>query len=574
VRLHNALGIIASAALLVAGCTEDAARVCSNDKQCRDKAAAGSIDKSWTKCYPEGYCAAPCTTDDDCKGPPWKDGLVCDKASGICVDGTPRDAMPDKPQQDAGPDGDATVPDGTPDLPPDLPPPDIKKTNGATCGGNNECISNQCVDGVCCDTASCGPCESCKTGKGICAADDADGNAKNDCDGQDAACNGTCSGGKCDYSATNATVCGAVNCNATTLTSIDEVRCKDGACNDTQTRACTPTFTLCDTTATPDACRPGCKTHADCDDAGAGKALCDRTSAHDDPNGLGTCVDPAQVTVITTNAQLMSYLATPGGKWGKVKPLAAGAKYPGNYTIDKVVRLVADGAVSIRPGSGGPAFKVESGGGLTVQGVEILDAFDTSATSDDGDGILCVVTGAKPPLVVVESTISGANHVGISVTNCSLTLRRSTINQNGGGGLNLSTGTFIITNTLITGNGVANSTFGGVALASASGTSLFEHNTVIDNYVNSTQPAGVTCAFGPVSVRASIITGNENSQTSGCTLDSLTNTTDCGATQTNSYKPSLAACLDTAATTTLTLDRASGPRVKGSGPDLGCYEVQ
>jgi hypothetical protein len=510
-------------------------------------------------CGDDSAPGVTCTRNADC---PLKVRPICNVATGQCVAGEA--GVPDA-GGDAGP-GDDARPDVSFDLPTDVSSPDLKKTKGATCGGNNECISNQCVDGVCCNVASCGPCQNCKTGKGSCAADDADGNAKKDCDGQDAACNGTCSGGQCDYSATNATVCGAVNCNTTTLTSIDEVRCKDGVCADNQTRACTPTFTLCDTTATPDACRTGCETHADCD--GGAKALCDRTQAH--TTGLGSCVDPAQVTLVTSPTALQAYFDNPAG-WAKI----TSGTYTGvsfNVANTKIARVA--GATTVNFGLVANSAFVVTGPATNAAHLVLQDVAISNATQH---GILCDKPTSStnvPSLVIVESTVASSGLTGITASNCSLTLRRSTINQNGGGGLNLSTGTFIITNTLITGNGVANSTFGGVALASASGTSLFEHNTVIDNYVNSTQPAGVTCAFGPVSVRASIITGNENSQTSGCTLDSLTNTTDCGATQTNSYKPSLAACLDTAATTTLTLDRASGPRVKGSGPDLGCYEVQ
>ncbi len=77
----------------------------------------------------------------------------------------------------------------------------VKKDDGLTCGGGNECTSGNCVDGVCCGSASCPSCQSCNLPgmEGTCN-NDAAGTACDDatfCNGTD-----TCDGsGSCSVHA-------------------------------------------------------------------------------------------------------------------------------------------------------------------------------------------------------------------------------------------------------------------------------------------------------------------------------------------------------------------------------------
>ncbi|PID38345.1 MAG: hypothetical protein CSB49_06055, partial [Proteobacteria bacterium] len=152
------LALAALVMLSASACTEENPRLCSNDKQCEDKAKAGTIDATFTKCYqPEGYCNKGCSSDSDCRNNFGIEGLLCN-AQGQCVAteaGIP-DGGPDGDRND-GPGGDGPTPsDGAPDRHDTRP--DLTKPNGATCMPGDVCSSGHCVDGICCAVEACGAC--------------------------------------------------------------------------------------------------------------------------------------------------------------------------------------------------------------------------------------------------------------------------------------------------------------------------------------------------------------------------------------------------------------------------------
>lgn len=564
-RMSLTLPALLALALLAGACTEDAARVCSSDQQCADKAAAGSIDQSWTKCYPEGYCSKPCSSDADCKPPFWKDGLVCNTTESICIPGTPSDGgEPDMPR-DAGPDDIDSATDAEGDtLPPDTINPDAWIPEGQPCTPNGTpCQDGKpCIDGVCCNTtgATCGDCMRCDApgSKGTCTVDDAFGNTAGHCLRTNAndLCDGTCQGGSCDFAATDGTVCGAVTCTTPSpTTDIEETRCSAGVCNDVQTRTCADNV-LCKANA----CLTGCVTHTDC--AGGPNALCDRTNAH--VSGLGTCVDPTTVTVV--NSTNIASLSNPGTAWAK---LSAGSYTGINIQVSSGTLRIAGpdtGTAELTATTTAPIFDVTGTAKVTLQGLTLTGSGSGTAS----DAVRCFVGTPGPELLIVETTIGSSAKTGISATNCSLELRRSTIQGNDGGGLNLSAGTFVIANSLIESNGKggpSGSVIGGVFLGAGS-TLTFQHNTVAFNNAKTGVTAGVECGATTDTLEASIVAGS-GTLTSKC----QPGTSQIGANACaldGSYKPTAAICKGQS-TAGLTLDRDSAPRPTNA--DLGCYEV-
>ena len=102
----------------------------------------------------------------------------------------------------------------------------LKKVNGQTCNGANECQSNICVDGVCCDAACAGDCQACDLGgsEGTCTSHAIGTDPENDC--------GTfnCSGGPSGCLTTCTTANQATNCGTLTCSDADNTCC-DTACD-------------------------------------------------------------------------------------------------------------------------------------------------------------------------------------------------------------------------------------------------------------------------------------------------------------------------------------------------------
>ena len=556
------------------GCAKYNALYCRQTSECETLAQAGSIDATFVRCHPtDNFCYAGCVSNAQCQGSAWKPGLICNGTAanpGDCVAGSVNEAGADLPPTDGGADGDMNKTDTLPPdgMPPDTLKPDLLKQLGTICGNGTECISGKCTNNVCCSVASCDPCKRCNA-EGKCANSDSAGNTAGDCKGSESACDGTCKAGACDFPTDD---CGTV-CNSTDPTARDTKICDKGTCKLTMAVACAapptfPPYTLClPPSGSPPAatCAKGCTKHTDC--AGGAKALCDRTNAHSDPNGLGQCVNPSDVTLINTNAALVSYLSNPTTAWARIEPIAGGLKYTSNFAVTgKTVRLAAAGAVETKPSVDGPSFTVSTGGTLILQGFSI-----TAASGANGDGIQCRDSGSS--VTVVESTVTANAVLGIDAFECDVTVRRSTISSNSAGGLSLASGTFTITNTLIDGNGktgTAGSAIGGITFSGA-GTVTFEHNTVINNLALTGTPAGVGCPSSAVKLEHSILSNNIGASTQYSLCDPTgSNLNDsCGLDGFN--KPQASPCIDKSSTT-LKLDRTNGPRVKGASADLGCYE--
>jgi len=168
----------------------------------------------------------------------------------------------------------------------------------------------------------------------------------------------------------------------------------------------------------------------------------------------------------------------------RLRPGTYGVSGTAGQEFTKPTVLVARGSTINRGGGGNGAILTVSGQSLTLIGGTI-----TGALADDG--VQCSANGT---LRIHEALITDNAESGIEADSCEVTLSRSTVTLNRGGGVIMPTsGTakpVNITNNFIHNNGqAATSTVGGLSLFIA-GTSKLEFNTVVDN--NALQAAGVS----------------------------------------------------------------------------------
>ena len=633
------LTALTALAALAAGCTATNEDYCADDTACL---ALGQV------CHDEGhFCHKPCVKDDDCSNPAAPGYLAsrpfCNPTSGDCVslapdagvvDGAP---PPRKNGEACGKDGQCssghcvssvccdTACDGASSCtggqvtgPTCLTGACQTSTNscngytcrsagdtcrttcsaksdcsgtfecvgqdcvnelapGAYCGTNPKaCKSGFCVDQVCCDTACDGACESCGlTGSaGVCTLVPAGQDLDKDCKGASAACDGSCDGaGACSYPDAT-TSCGALSCKTSTLTT--PVCDGKGGCVD-QTASCSPH--RCDGGGT--ACATGCADHSGCVSASA----CDRRLAHADTKGLGDCVDTAKIITVGPTEEIAAaltkltsakpYLVVPSGTY--VTPLSISG-----VTAHLIGKGTSSSPVTLDPSATGPAVIVGDGSTVSIQGLTI-----DGATGSAGHGVQCTpLTSAA--LVLLEDQITNNTGIGIGSDKCDVTVRRTVIQSNQGGGAKLTGGKLVLESNLITNNGKsgpAGSALGGLEINSSAGSSTFVNNTVADNYVLTGKTAGIICT-GAAVLRNSIIYGNIGAaQLSGCSTEysdvqgGVSGTSNISADPKfdATYRPQEITCHDsglTTATGITTLDLANNPRVKGSGVDMGAYEVK
>ena len=228
------------------------------------------------------------------------------------------------------------------------------------------------------------------------------------------------------------------------------------------------------------ACR-GCLADAEC-----------ASDACDEDAG-GRCFDQADVIYIsprgkagacTRDAPCASFEQAIGHVTGTRNVIkAAPGTYDGQVVIDDTaVTILADGA-TVTPPANQTAVSVVNGGDATIEGL--------------------TVTGV----------VGNGNTVAVTCDASRLTLSRSTVIGNtGGGGIELSACEFSLTNNIIANNGNVNSPFGGVQISNiaAEGLHEFEFNTVTRNVATPNSATGLACGFiaVPLPFSNNIIYGN------------------------------------------------------------------
>jgi len=164
-----------------------------------------------------------------------------------------------------------------------------------------------------------------------------------------------------------------------------------------------------------------------------------------------------------------------------------------------------------------PALSVS--GGSTVVGVDAMEVTGIFAAQT---GIYCSNGTIGPKLSILRSSIHGLAGLGISATDCKVTLDRDAIYANTNGGIALNASQYSIQNCMIYGN-TSTGSAPGVLLSGSSelpGGFGFQHNTVAKN-TTLTGVAGIACNSGITTIRNSIIWQNGTMDTGGSGTCSL-----------------------------------------------------
>ena len=546
-------GVLALGIWLVAvgGCEERDPLFCDADAQCRDRSAE-RYNPDTPYCNRLGnYCYDGCQQDSDCSDSGEGNSRYEGPGLPLC--------NPQTRHCQSGGDG------------------GVGRRLGQVCSLGGECESGFCVDGVCCSTDSCPSCQACDQGgdAGDCSALAAGAAPSGQCPG-DAACGGgQCDGlGGCAYQATDSS-CGD-RCSSgrqTPLRCDAEHRC---VADDAAAVLCAPN--LCD--AAGERCRIGCRVQDECE----ADSACDRSQAHLD--GQGVCVAPEEVVVVGRGASPSTIAAALALRDRRrvIRLSARSEPYLERITIDPdtgpTLQLIGDPGAVLKPNGNGAAIRVRDGARLVVQGLTI-----EGSTGNGGDGINCDGDESQGSLLVVEAVIRGNSDSGIDANDCDVTVRRSLIERNAGGGLNLEAGNFVIVNNVLRDNGASDSSIGGAGLTvQSSNTVSFFNNTFFSNEASGTGSA-VKCSSALPLIN-SIFWGNDgvelgpDCQASYSVIEGLANPgatnlsadprfVDSSNLQLQSGSPAIDRGQQQSQSV---IDFSGGPRKVGTATDIGAYE--
>ncbi len=407
-----------------------------------------------------------CDSDQECRGTPGHEKWVCDTAVHACKEPSVGEECQD--DSECG-----------------LDAPICGEVNTCRlCQVNSECENRNSEEPICnVDTGQCT--NGCMTSA--------------DCDGVTPICNGageceSCNGNDaaCDELAMGTPYCATEGDSAGAC-----VVCLDNAqCTAAETPIC----------GDDNACR-SCQEHDEC-----GSTVCDRVT--------GACVAESAVAYVVSGGAGDCTKEAPCGT------IAAGLEFvrannearyivrldDGTYTEpvslgDITVRIIGDGATVQLDGAtpDTAVFALAVNANVTLEGLTIRGA----SNGANADGIRCE-GGGTSSVEVLQSIITENGDLGIDVFRCILTVRRSAITNNVGGGIQVNTAPFDITNSYILDNGdVRDSVVAGVRIANAQTFSpqRFAFNTVADNEGSAGADAGgVFCDINATS--SAIITSN------------------------------------------------------------------
>ncbi|MCG8416562.1 MAG: right-handed parallel beta-helix repeat-containing protein [Proteobacteria bacterium] len=318
-----------------------------------------------------------------------------------------------------------------------------------------------------------------------------------------------------------------------------------------------------------DASKPAC--HRDTGTCGPCTAnsqcesnVCDRES--------GLCVDPARVLYVDQAAaagdgscsrampcqQIADAMAKLSATADVIRVIGdATVRYEENLpTINnQSVSFHGDGAAIVgrrnMPTMPGDTFTVIDGSTLIIQGLTI-----TSVNTAVFDGIQCQELTASPEVRLLEVTIADNLGVGIAGDGCTLTLRRSTIQYNQGGGISLENSSFTLVNNFIVYNGTdqgTGSAVGGIKIDNTKGPrdpQIVAFNTVYRNESRANTVDGVECTLAGGTAlflgnivyakkNADVLASNENCPWSYSLIEDLDTLTGVVATNSSGTAPTL-----------------------------------
>lgn len=302
-----------------------------------------------------------------------------------------------------------------------------------------------------------------------------------DCSGATPACDLTMSGGTCvTCTTTNATACtlDAPRCGADDKCGlcVDDGDCPDSVC--LPTGACAAAVNVLHATADSIATTACGDVNTPCSLAGAlSQVTTDRSIVKLDNSGTFMVTDP---------------------------------------NLNVSVTIDAHGATLMAMGNNHPVLSVAGGRSLTI-----LDGTITGAAGNNGDGIACSGTSTlnvygavisqnaesaidtdKCTVTVLDATIQNNSPTAtppdqaINVSDGSITIARSHIINNRGGGLISTNAQFIIVDNVFIGNGDINtSPVGGISIPTSKAGSRLDFNSILGNKVQPGGTPGVNC-FG------------------------------------------------------------------------------
>ena len=162
-----------------------------------------------------------------------------------------------------------------------------------------------------------------------------------------------------------------------------------------------------------------------------------------------------------------------------------------NIAITRGVTILAAAGAKVTGNASGATITV-----MTTGAVEIDDLEISGGQGPSGYGV-SLPSGA-PNVTLRHVVIDTNDSTGIDAEAGTLTVTRSTLSGNRGGGLYLNRTSFDIENTFVTGNGVSGtsgSSVGGVTIGMLGGTMhTLQFDTIADNMVATGLVGGVNCA--------------------------------------------------------------------------------
>ena len=149
--------------------------------------------------------------------------------------------------------------------------------------------------------------------------------------------------------------------------------------------------------------------------------------------------------------------------------------------------------------------------GGTSTNLSLID-IALAGTVSNYDGIQLTASVNTVKVSLLRSTINGVTGYGIEANHGEVNVDRSSITHNLSGGLSLSSATYHVKNTFITGNGTSTSV-GGVYLSQGSGT--IDFSTIANNLGPAGSAKGINCSGTTGAISNTITYNNSNTQTSG-----------------------------------------------------------
>jgi hypothetical protein len=261
----------------------------------------------------------------------------------------------------------------------------------------------------------------------------------------------------------------------------------------------------------------------------------------------GACADPASVIHAASNGAssdpscgavenactLTEALAVVTTEKNVIKLNDAGPYTAvGGFTVGADVTIDARGA-TLHRADDGPIVTIDDNVSATILGGTLSEA-----TGTNGDGVQCRPS-SEATLNIYGTTIENNDEYGILSDHCTSTVTNSIIRNNGkridllfegininqgsitisrsliafnrGGGIYISNGTFDIVSNIVINNGNAGGSTGGINIFTSQSANKFEFNLIIGNLAQQGVGAGVQCiATVDFTGRNNIIWNNDN----------------------------------------------------------------